>query len=44
VDPIGLAGDENSYLYGGGNVLRYRDPEGLVLDTIADVGLVNYDI
>jgi RHS repeat-associated protein len=28
-DPIGLAGDDNPYLYAGGNPLRYMDPLGL---------------
>lgn len=43
-DPIGLAGDDNPYAYAGGNPLKFKDPEGLWLDTVADVGFVTYDI
>ena len=43
-DPIGLAGGASPYSYAMNNPLRYSDPTGLIVDTIADVVFVGYDI
>jgi RHS repeat-associated protein len=43
-DPIGLAGDANPYAYAMGNALKYRDADGLFLDTLLDLGFIGYDI
>ena len=34
----------NRYSYVRGNPLKYRDPDGKVLDTVLDVGFVAYDL
>jgi len=43
-DPIGMAGGLNPYTYAQNNPLSYSDSEGLILDTIADVGFIIYDL
>jgi RHS repeat-associated protein len=35
---------QNSYSYAGGNPITNKDPDGRILDTIADVGFIAYDL
>ncbi len=44
VDPIGFWGGINLYGYVGNNPTIFVDPEGLVLDTILDIGFILYDL
>ena len=34
----------NRYAYGRNNPLRYKDPDGRVLDTVLDIGFIAYDL
>ena len=34
----------NRYAYGRNNPLRYKDPDGRLIETIADVGFIGYDL
>jgi RHS repeat-associated protein len=43
-DPIGLAGGASPYSYALGNPVRYTDRDGLIVDTVIDVGSVLYDL
>ena len=44
-DPVLFAGlDTNLYAYAASDALNYYDPDGLVLDTVADVGFIGYDL
>jgi RHS repeat-associated protein len=43
-DPIGLEGGVNTYGYVNSNPLRYSDSSGLILDTLADLGFIAYDV
>ncbi|MBL8510501.1 MAG: EndoU domain-containing protein, partial [Betaproteobacteria bacterium] len=44
-DPIGLNGGQaNLYQYVGGDPIRNRDSSGLIVDTLADIGFIGYDI
>jgi RHS repeat-associated protein len=51
VDPVQTVQDNlvdpqrwNRYAYARNNPLRYTDPDGRVLDTIADIGFIAYDL
>ena len=44
-DPAGSAGgDVNLYAYVGNSPLNARDPSGMFLDTLLDIGFIAYDI
>nr|WP_272872733.1 RHS repeat-associated core domain-containing protein [Photobacterium arenosum] len=43
-DPIGLGGGYNLYSYAGADPLNYTDSTGLIIDTVADIGFIGYDL
>jgi len=44
-DPIGFAGGDTSLLnYVGGDPVNFVDPTGLIVDTLADIGFIIYDL
>ena len=48
IDPVTAYGGDtryfNRYWYAAGNPYKYTDPDGRILDTIADVGFLIYDV
>jgi RHS repeat-associated protein len=43
-DPIGVAGGLNVFAYVNNSPTNFRDPSGLILDTIIDIISIGYDI
>jgi len=43
-DPMGLSGGLNIYSYVNGNPVNATDSSGLIIDTLADIGFIAYDL
>lgn len=43
-DPVGYKDDLDLYAYVGNDPLNHNDPTGAIIDTIADIGFIAYDL